>query len=82
MAWFILTFKTAAIENAYTFMNHIVLFPFKSYNLNLIPERGFLKDMIAWLREGIIFGILQNSSLSSPYSSDKCYTKGKKWLRN
>lgn len=34
----------AAIENAYTFMNHIVLFPFKPFNLNLIPERGFLKE--------------------------------------
>ena len=24
-------------------MNHIILFPLKSYNLNLIPERGTLK---------------------------------------
>lgn len=43
LAWFILTFKMAATEKAYTFMNHVVLFPFKSCNLNLVPERGTQK---------------------------------------
>lgn len=43
LAWFVLIFKTAATENAYTFLNNIVLFSLKSYNLNLVPERGILK---------------------------------------
>lgn len=71
----------AATENAYTFMNHVFLFPFKSCNLNLVPERGTQKkkkkDTIVQLGKGTIFDILENSSPSSPYSSKKCYTNGK-----